>query len=67
LTEAGLELRQIMPGIDVERDILKACSAKINLPAQQPVEVASQSILNGQGFELRLKTKSQGNVRLAVH
>lgn len=61
LTEAGLELRQVMPGIDVERDILKACSAKINLPRHRPVEVASQAVLSGQGFELRLKSIKTGD------
>ena len=54
LTENGLELRQVMPGIDVERDILQACRAKINLPAHLQVEVAGQAVLSGQGFELRL-------------
>jgi propionate CoA-transferase len=31
LTEGGLELREVTPGIDVERDILKASKAKINV------------------------------------
>ncbi len=34
LTERGLELRQVMPGIQVYRDILNATKAKIHLPEE---------------------------------
>lgn len=57
LTDKGLELRQVMPGIDVERDILRGCTAKIHLPEQDGVELVGQSVISGEGFDLRLRSK----------
>ena len=55
LTPKGLELRQVMPGIDVERDILQCCTAKIHLPAHGKVAVVPEPVLSGKGFQLRLR------------
>lgn len=55
LTEKGLELRQVMPGIHVEQDILRVCAAQIHLPENGKVEVADASILTGKGFKLHLR------------
>ena len=56
LTEAGLELIQIMPGIDIERDIVKNSSARFILPMSPIPEVAPE-IVSGKGFELRFHKK----------
>lgn len=53
LTRKGLELRQVMPGIDPEKDIRQACTARIHLPETDAVSVADKSILTGQGFVLK--------------
>lgn len=54
LTEKGLELRQVMPGIDVEHDILQVCAARIRLPGEGSVPVVDQTVLHGKGFKLQL-------------
>ncbi|MCB9332306.1 MAG: hypothetical protein H6574_14585 [Lewinellaceae bacterium] len=55
LTPKGLELRQVMPGIDIERDILQACPATIHLPENGQVPIVENSVLTGEGFTLSLK------------
>ncbi len=57
LTENGLELRQVMPGIDVERDILQACPARIRLPENGQVTVVDEAVLSGAGFQLHLQRR----------
>jgi propionate CoA-transferase len=52
LTRRGLELVQMMPGIDVRRDILDLARAKIVLPASAEVPIISSSIVTGAGFDL---------------
>ncbi len=53
LTEAGLELTLVMPGIDVEKDIVLASGARIVLPAggASAVPVVSERIVTGQGYQ----------------
>jgi propionate CoA-transferase len=52
LTEAGLTLRALMPGIDIERDLLANSQARIHVPDDpEPVRVAA-SIVTGKGFSL---------------
>lgn len=51
LTERGLTLVQVMPGIDFKRDILARSSARIQLE-DGSLAVASQAILTGKGFTL---------------
>lgn len=51
LTPAGLELACLMPGIDLEKDVLDACPAKIRLPEGE-VPVAEKAIVTGKGFRL---------------
>jgi len=55
LTERGLELAQLVAGVDVQRDILDACDARIVLPDGGSVPVVDRSVLTGEGFELRWK------------
>ncbi|MEE8427230.1 MAG: CoA-transferase [Woeseiaceae bacterium] len=48
LTEAGLTLRAVMPGIDIERDLLANTSAKIIVPSDPAPEVVPASIVTGK-------------------
>jgi len=53
LTARGLELQAVMPGIDVQRDILGCAKAKIILPDGKLPEVDA-SVVTGQGFALKM-------------
>jgi len=52
LTARGLELIEVMPGVDVQRDILDASPATILLPECGTVPVAPEAYLTGKGFRL---------------
>ncbi len=58
LTEKGLELQAIWPGIDIEKDIITVAEANIVLPEGQ-VEVLSGSYLSGEGFSLSWPAKTK--------
>jgi len=51
LTEGGLVLELVMPGLDVERDIRPNCGLRFGLPPGGPVE-APASILSGVDYAL---------------
>lgn len=53
LTAQGLELQQVVPGIDIERDILQTSTAHIHLPKNIPR--TANAVLSGKGFTLQLK------------
>jgi len=53
LTERGMELVEVMPGVDIQRDILEACPMKVVLPESGEVKRVSEDIVTGRGFELR--------------
>jgi propionate CoA-transferase len=53
LTERGMELTSVMPGIDVRRDVLDVASMRIVLP-ERAVPTVPSSIVTGQGFAPRL-------------
>lgn len=50
LTERGMELVQVMPGIDIERDIRAGCAMHVVLPESGDVSVLPQAIVTGAGF-----------------
>lgn len=52
LTEEGLELIQIMPGIDIQMDIVNTSSARFVIPKKAIPRVAPE-IVSGKGFELK--------------
>jgi propionate CoA-transferase len=54
LTEKGLELIQIMPGIDIQKDILKTSSASLIIPEHSVPNVAPE-IISGKSFELKFE------------
>jgi len=51
LTEAGIELFKVMPGVDIEKDIIANSDAKIIVP--DTVEVVSPEIATGEGYMLK--------------
>jgi propionate CoA-transferase len=53
LTSRGMELCEIMPGLDLQRDILDATPMRIVLPESGVVPVVDASIVTGAGYALR--------------
>jgi len=43
----------IMPGIDLQKDILEMSQGRIFLPENNQIELVDQSILTGQNFQLK--------------
>jgi propionate CoA-transferase len=52
LTDRGLELAAVVPGIDVRRDVLDVTPIEIVLPASGEVPVLPAEIVSGRGFRL---------------
>jgi len=52
LTDAGLTLRAVMPGIDIERDLLANSLARIVVPDDPAPGTVPASIVTGKGFHL---------------
>jgi len=50
LTEAGLTLRAVMPGIDIKRDLLANSSATIVVPDDPAPETVPTEIVTGKGI-----------------
>jgi propionate CoA-transferase len=55
LTERGMELMYVMPGIDPQKDIIDASPMKIVLPENGTPEVVGADVVTGQGFRFELK------------
>ena len=56
LSPGGVELLCLMPGIDLRRDVLDACSMPIVLPKSGQVPLIETSVATGEGFRLTLPT-----------
>lgn len=52
LTERGMELIEVMPGIDIQKDIINGCSMKTVPPEEGKFSVVSESIVTGKDFKL---------------
>ena len=52
LTRRGIELRGVMPGIDVRHDVLDAVRMRVVLPPSGEPELLPASIVTGEGFVL---------------
>ena len=53
LTGNGLELREVMPGIDVERDLLANTDARIIVPDDPAPAIVPAEVVTGRDFHLR--------------
>lgn len=53
LTDAGLALRAVMPGIDIERDLLANSLARIIVPDDPEPHTVPASVVTGKGFHIR--------------
>jgi len=51
LTDAGLTLRAVMPGIDIQRDLLANSFAHIVVPDDPVPQMVAASIVTGDGFQ----------------
>ena len=54
LTEGGLELIRLMPGIDIQKDIVNASGARFIIPDHIVPSVAPE-IVSGKGFSLKFE------------
>lgn len=52
LAADGLILRSVMPGIDIERDLLANCEARIHVPDNPAPAVVPSDVVTGEGFRL---------------
>ena len=59
LTERGMELAQVMPGIDIEKDILEFAPMRVVLPESGEVPVVDASIVTGKGFSMALEDRPE--------
>jgi propionate CoA-transferase len=55
LTERGMELSRVMPGIDVQKDLIAFSPMKIVLPESGQVPLVEDAVVTGKGFTLRFK------------
>lgn len=54
LTPRGLELIKVVPGIDIERDILEPTKHSVVLPESGTVPVVDASVMTDEGFAIKL-------------
>jgi len=52
LTERGMELVEVMPGVDIEKDIANACPMEFLLPESGEVPEVPADIVTGENFML---------------
>jgi propionate CoA-transferase len=53
LTSRGMELCEVMPGIDIQRDVLDVTPMRVVLPENGQVPVVETSVVTGTGYALR--------------
>ena len=54
LTPRGMELIRVMPGINIQKDILDAAPMRVVLPESGGVPVAGHATVTGKDFRLAL-------------
>jgi propionate CoA-transferase len=60
LTERGLVLSEVMPGIDIQRDILEPSGAAILLPQDRDVPQVPMPVVTGRDFVLQWSDDTGG-------
>jgi len=55
LTPEGVMLTRVVPGIDVQRDILDFSPMRILLPPSHSVPLVASTVISGKGFHLTMK------------
>ncbi len=55
LTARGMELMYVMPGVDVQRDIIDASPMRIVLPENGAPQVVGADVVTGKGFRFELQ------------
>jgi len=55
LTKRGLELTHVLPGVNIQKDILDFSPANIVLPENGTPQVVSEDVITGKGFSFSLK------------
>jgi len=63
LTARGMELVRLMPGIDLEKDVLDASPMRVILPESGEVPLVEPAIVTGRGLKLALKEASPGRAQ----
>lgn len=53
LTARGMELIEVMPGINIKKDIIDSCPMKVIIPESGDIPVVENSIVTGIGFKLK--------------
>jgi propionate CoA-transferase len=53
LTERGMELIRVTPGVDIQKDIINGCTMKVVLPESGEVPLVGADIMTGQGYDLK--------------
>jgi len=53
LTKRGMELIEVMPGVDIEKDITNSCPMNYCLPESGKVPLVPYNIVTGEGFKLK--------------
>lgn len=66
LTEDGMAPICIMPGIDLQRDILQYAPMRIVVPDGNEIPVAPDNIVTGKGFKISLREKAAGLAKKAA-
>ncbi len=66
LTTEGMMLVEVMPGVDIQKDILEACPMRVILPAGGKVPFTPAEIVTGEGYSLNWsKMVEQKSLRTA--
>ncbi len=52
LTGRGMELIEVMPGVDIRRDIIEVCPMRVVLTESGEVPLVPESVVTGKGFHL---------------
>jgi len=55
LTSRGMALINVMPGVDIQKDVLDASPMRVVLPESGDVPVVEPAIVTGEGFRLSLE------------